>query len=61
MLLLKQDTIKKSWVDENNIIELNVSKNRRKYKIEAICNNTVYIKELASNLPGLYYLVFLKD
>ena len=32
-----------------------------KYKIEAICDSAVYIKESAGHLPELYYLVFWKN
>lgn len=32
--------------------------NGKKYKVEAICNSAVYIRELgSSDLPSLYYLI----
>ena len=41
--------------------ELNAGNDEgREYKVEAICNSTVYVRELASHLPGFYYLVFWK-
>ena len=46
-------------INENDATKLNVSKNSKKYKIEAICNIAVYTKELKLGyLPKLYYLVF---
>ena len=35
MLLLEQDNTRKRQVDENNVTELDVSKNSSKYKMEA--------------------------
>ena len=58
MLLLEQNTTKKRQVYEN-VTELNTgNENSREYKIEAICNSTVYARELAGHLPEFYYLVF---
>ena len=57
MSLLKQDTIRKRWVDED-AMELDTGDNKGgEYKMEAICNITVYMKKLVGYLPGLYYLV----
>ena len=35
--------------------------NKKKYKVNAICNSGVYAKEAKSYLPGLYYLVAWKN
>lgn len=32
--------------------------NGEEYKIEAICNSAVYIRESKAHLPGFYYFVF---
>ena len=44
-------------------MELNTGDNESKtYKMEAICNSTIYIKKLKSgHLLILYYLVFWKN
>ena len=31
--------------------------NNKKYKVEAIQNNAIYVKKANGHLPGLYYLV----
>ena len=60
MLLIKQNIIKKRWVN-GNIIELDTGNNKI-YKIDAICNNTVYARESKlSYLLEYYYLIFWKD
>ena len=59
MLLLKQNISKKVWIDENMRKSDANNNGSKKYKIEAICNNKVYIKESEVDyLPGLYYLIF---
>lgn len=46
MLLLKQNIIKKRQVDETSSqLEFDKSGNGKKYKIEKICDNAVYIRE----------------
>ena len=61
ILLLKQNTIRKNWVDKK-ISELDVSnKDSKEYKLEAIWDSTVYAKKSKSHLSGLYYLVTWKD
>ena len=56
MLLLKQDTIKKEQMDEN-VTKLDAN-NSKKYKVEAIWYNAIYVEESeSSQLPGFYYLV----
>ena len=34
------------------------AKNSKEYKIEAICNREVYIKEFVGQLLGFYYLIY---
>ena len=59
--LLKQDITRKERIDVNNVAELDTGDNSGKYKIEAIWDNTIYVKESESgHLPGLYYLVSWK-
>ena len=50
-------------MDKNNITELDVNDNNSgKYKVKAIDDSTVYARKSKSDyLPGLYYLIFLKD
>ena len=59
MLLLEQKTIRKERVDKN-MMKLDAGNKSEEYKVEAIYNNTIYAKESASDLIGLYYLVFEK-
>ncbi len=54
MSLLEQNTTKKGQV--KTTIELNES-DSKEYKFEAICDSTVYTRELKGHLLGLYYLV----
>ena len=43
MSVLKQDTTRKGWVDENDATKLDASDNKSKnYKVKAICNSAVY-------------------
>ena len=58
MLLLKQDTIKKRWM-EKKVMELEAS-NSKEYKVEAIWDSAGYGNEVKSHLPGLYYLIAWK-
>ena len=58
--LLEQDIIRKGRVDEKTAeqLEYEAGGNNKEYKVEGICDSTVYARELeASYLPGLYYLV----
>ena len=57
--LLEQDTTRKDWVDnENNAVELDVHNKSKEYKMEAIQDSAIYVKESKSgHLPDLYYLV----
>ena len=62
--LLEQDTKKKEWVDKKKAgqLEFEAGNNNEKYKVEGICDSTVYTRELeAGHLPGLYYLVSWKN
>lgn len=57
MSLLKKNTIRNGQIDKN-VTELDIGNNEnRKYKVGAICNNAVYVKESAGYLLELYYLV----
>lgn len=63
MSLLKQDTIRKGWV--NKLLEFKPERefdvrDNKKYEIEAICDSKVYAKEAIGQLPGLYYLISWK-
>ncbi len=61
--LLKQDTTSKGRVDETTSrLEFENEGDGEEYKVEAICDSTVYAKELNSgyHLSGLYYLVSWK-
>ena len=64
MSLLEQDITKKGQVDEKTVeqLEFEASGDNVEYKVEGICNNAVYARELeAGHLPGLYYLVSWKN
>ena len=54
--LLKQDTIKKSWMNKFSVPEFEAGDNK-KYKVEAIWDSVIYIKEADRHLPELYYLI----
>ena len=60
--LLKQDTIRKGWVDDENATELDIGNNKSgNYKVEAIRDNAIYVRESKTgHLPGFYYLVSWK-
>ena len=60
MSLLEQNIIRKKRVD-NNITELNAVDDKNEYEIKAICDSTVYIKELANYLSRFYYLISWKS
>lgn len=60
MSLLELVAITKKQIDKNNASELNASDNdNKKYKVKAICDNIVYIREskLDHHLVRLYYLI----
>ena len=61
--LLEQDITRKVQVDkEVRQIEFDADDNNGEYKVEAIWDSTIYIKESKSGLlPGLYYLVLWKS
>ena len=60
MSLLEQNTIKKKWVDDENVSKLNVGNESGEYEVEAIRDSAIYAKEVDGDLPGLYYLVTWK-
>ena len=62
MSLLEQNTKRKGSVDdENTAAKLDAGNESGKYKIEAIRDSAVHMKESESgHLPGLYYLVLWK-
>ena len=59
MLLLEQNTTKKKRM--NKLFLKSKPKfdagNNKKYKIEAIKDSNIYVKETKKHLPGIYYLV----
>ena len=56
--LLKQDTIRKERVGDENTEKLDARDNNRKYEVETIRDSAIYAKELElGHLSGLYYLV----
>ena len=57
--MLKQNTTKKRFIDDN-ITKLDAnSNNSNEYKENIICDSTVYTKESKSDhVPEFYYLVF---
>ena len=58
--LLEQDTIKKRRVNDMQLdFEFEVG-NNKEYKVNGIWDSTVYARELAEQLPGLYYLILWK-
>lgn len=59
---MKQDITKKGQVNKatSKLEFKNDGNNRKKYKVEVICNNTIYIRESENYLPGLYYLMAWK-
>ena len=52
--LLEQNSTKNGRM--NKLPEFKMDDNK-KYKMEAICNSTIYGKEANKHLPKLYYLV----
>ena len=59
--LLEQDITRKRRVDDENATELDTD-NSEKYKVEAIWDNAVYVRESESgHLQGFYYLVSWKE
>ena len=58
MSLLKQDITRKERVDENDATKLDAGDNESgEYKMEAIYNSAVHVKESVGHLSGLYYLI----
>lgn len=64
MLLLEHDVTKKGQADKViSYLEFESDdSNEKKYKVEAICNNVVYVKKSkSSHLSGLDYLISWKS
>ena len=55
MSLLEQDTTRKGR--EFSVLEFESGDDDKKYKVEAIQDSVVYVKEVDGHLLGLYYLV----
>ena len=58
MLLVEQNITRKAWEFSMPEFEL---RNNKMYKVEAIQDSTVYVKEADGHLLRLYYLVAWKD
>ena len=61
--LLEQDITRKGRVDKKIVekMEFEAGSNNEEYDIEGICDSAVYARKLeASQLLGLYYLIFWK-
>ena len=60
MSLLKQDSTRKKRVEK--VPELDASnKGSKEYRVKAIWDSLVYVRESEGHLPGLYYLVAWKS
>ena len=58
MLLLEKNITKKGWMNENTIKLDSSNNDNGEYKLEAIWDIAIYVKELESSyLPCFYYLV----
>lgn len=57
MSQLGMDIKKRGWVDEITDKLKFANNNKNKYKVETICDNAVYMRELQDHLSDLYYLV----
>ena len=55
ILLLKKNTTKKEWIEK--VLKLDANNNSKKYKVEAIKDNAVYIKESKNYFPNFYYII----
>ena len=59
MSLLEQNNTRKKRTNElfsEPELEFDAG-NNKKYKVEAIRDNTIYVKKVEEHSPGLYYLV----
>ena len=64
MSLLEEDNTRKEKMDKNKAkqLEFEAGGNNKKYKVESICNSTVYARNLETgHLLGLYNLVSWKS
>lgn len=58
MSLLEYDIIKKGWISNKKIVELDAN-NYKEYIIEVIKDSIIYTREVVENqLLKLYYLIF---
>ena len=55
--LLEQNTTKKKQVNDTQLDFEFDAGNKKEYEVDDIWDSTVYTKESAGQLPGLYYLV----
>ena len=64
MLLLEQDIIKKGQVHKLTKLkskqEIDI-RDDKEYKVKAICDSKIYVKETAGQLFRLYYLISWKS
>ena len=58
--LLEQDTTRKGWMNKFSATLEFKPGDEKKYEVEAIQDNAVYVKEADGHLPKLYYLVAWK-
>lgn len=57
--MLKQDIIKKNWVEKT---QLNLENgNSKRYKVEVIWDNIINIRESKSYLPDFYNMILWKS
>ena len=66
MLLLKQDTTKRRWIDNKALLkpekylEFDV-RGDKEYEVKAIIDSTVYGQQINNNqIPGFYYFILWK-
>ena len=59
--LLEQDITKKKRVNDTQLDFESKASNNKKYEVNSIWDSAVYAKELAGQLPELYYLVLWKE
>ena len=57
MLLLEQDTIRKMGIDKFLLVPEFEAIDNKKYKVEAIQDSIIYVKEADRHLLRLYYLI----
>lgn len=61
VLLLKNNIIKKNWVDKmTSQLKFKINNKSKECKVKEIWVNAIYTRELGGHLPGLYYPVLWK-